>query len=364
MSPVLLRAPALAAALRGVLLAAGLAGAAAPAAAQPDPLPPAAPRISAGTPEKAPFPVHRQDIPEMKAVFGEVESRTVVPARARLGGTVREVKVSEGSEVKKGDEVALVVDDKLTLTLNAADAKIKELNSQLENARTELDRAQQLQAKGFASQSRVDTARTQFDVAANQVAAAEADRAVVLQREREGAVLAPADGRVLTVPVTPGSVVLAGDEIARIASGQYYLRLSLPERHAADIREGGRVRIGARGISPERAGDLATAREGRIVKVYPEITGGRVMADVDVAGLGDYFVNERTLVWIEIGRRPVLAVPPEAVATRHGVDYVRLMTPRGPADMAVVLGERFAENGKPRVEVLTGLADGDTVVLP
>ncbi|MDQ0505057.1 efflux RND transporter periplasmic adaptor subunit [Xanthobacter agilis] len=355
--PAPFRAPLLALALCGVTLAGPLT----PAGAQP--VPPA-PQVTAGPTERAPFPVRRQDIPEMKGVFGEVESRTVVPARARIGGTVHEVKVTEGSEVRKGDEIALVVDDKLALTLNAADAKIKELNSQLENARTELDRAQQLLAKGFASQSRVDTAKTQFDVAANQVAAAEADRAVVVQREREGTVLAPADGRVLTVPVTPGSVVLAGDEIARIASGQYYLRLSLPERHAADIREGGLVRIGARGISPDKAGGLATARDGRIVKVYPEITGGRVMADVDVAGLGDYFVNERTLVWIEISRRAVLAVPPEAVTTRHGVDYVRLITPQGPLDVAVVLGERFADGGKARVEVLTGLADGDKVVMP
>lgn len=325
---------------------------------------PAPAKVVTGAQERAPFPVRSQDIPEMKAVFGEVESRTVVPARARIGGTVREVKVTEGSEVKEGDEIALVVDDKLALTLNAAEAKIKELNSQLENAKTELDRAQQLLAKGVASQSRVDTAKTQFDVAANQVAAAEADRAVVVQRVREGAVLAPADGRVLTVPVTPGSVVLAGDVIARIASGQYYLRLSLPERYAANIREGGTVRIGGRGISTQTAGSMAAARPGRIVKVYPEITGGRVMADVDVAGLGDYFVNERTLVWIEIGNRAVLAVPPAAVTTRHGVDYVRILAPHGPLDVAVVLGERFAENGAPRVEVLTGLSDGDKVVLP
>lgn len=322
------------------------------------------------------FTVRRLDVPELKAVFGEVESRTVVPARARIGGTMRQVSVSEGSQVKEGDEIALVVDDKLALTLNAAEARIRELTSQLDNARTEFDRAQQLLARGVASQSRVDTARTQFDVATNQVRAAEADRAVVLQRAREGAVVAPADGRVLTVPVTPGSVVLAGDEIARIASGPYYLRLSLPERHAATIREGGSVRIGARGIKEEAAGSPATARLGRIVKVYPEISAGRVVADVEVDGLGDYFVNERTLVWIEIGRRAVLAVPPAAISTRHGVDYVRILP--GPAegvppadaaarpaiDVPVVLGAPLDTGDGARVEVLTGLRDGDRILFP
>ncbi|MGQ3676438.1 efflux RND transporter periplasmic adaptor subunit [Xanthobacter sp. TB0139] len=310
------------------------------------------------------FVVQAREMPETKAVFGEVESRTIVPARARIGGTVREVKVSEGSVVKEGDEIALVVDDKLALSMNAANARVLEAKSQLENAKTELERARTLLTRGVASQSRVDTAKTQFDVASNQVVAAEANKSVIEQQVREGAVLAPADGRVLTVPVTPGSVVLAGDVIARIASGQYYLRLSLPERHAANIHEGGTVRIGGRGISTQTAGNEQSAREGRIVKVYPEITGGRVMADVDVADLGDYFVNERTLVWIEIGKRKVLSVPPAAISTRHGVDYVRLDTAHGPMDVAVVLGEHFNEGGQPRIEVLTGLADGDRVVMP
>ncbi|QRG06989.1 efflux RND transporter periplasmic adaptor subunit [Xanthobacter dioxanivorans] len=303
-------------------------------------------------------------VPELKAVFGRVESRTVVPARARIGGTIRQIGVTEGSEVKEGQAIALVVDDKLALELNAAEAKIKELRSQLANARTELDRNQQLLTRGVVSQSRLDQLQTQFDVAANQVAAAEADKAVIAQRATEGAIVAPATGRVLTVPVTLGSVILAGEEVARIASGQYYLRLSLPERHAADIKENDTVLIGQRGLSPAKGGDRTTARPGRIVKIYPEISDGRVIADVEVAGLGDYFVNERTLVWIPVGRRAVIAVPPEAVTTRHGIDYIRVASPDGPLDVAVILGETFPDNGGTRVEVLTGLKDGDRIVLP
>lgn len=303
-------------------------------------------------------------VPELKAVFGQVESRTVVPARARIGGTIRQIGVSEGSEVREGQAIALVVDDKLALELNAADAKIKELRSQLGNARNELERNQQLLARGSVSQSRLDQIQTQFDVVGNQVAAAEADKAVIAQKAREGAIVAPASGRVLTVPVTLGSVILAGEEVARIASGQYFLRLSLPERHAADIREGDTVLIGQRGLSPARSGARASARPGRIAKIYPEIADGRVVADVEVAGLGDYFVHERTLVWIPVGKREVIAVPTEALTTRHGIDYVRVATPDGPLDVAVILGETFPNDGGSRVEILTGIKPGDRVVLP
>ncbi|TGS90629.1 HlyD family efflux transporter periplasmic adaptor subunit, partial [Mesorhizobium sp. M8A.F.Ca.ET.213.01.1.1] len=95
--------------------------------------------------------------------------------------------------------------------------------------------------KGAAAQSRVDAAKTQFDVVTNQLAAAIAEKAVIEQSAKEGDILAPAGGRVLTVPVAAGSVIMAGEPVARVASGQYYLRLSLPERHAVEITEGAQV---------------------------------------------------------------------------------------------------------------------------
>ena len=313
--------------------------------------------------QAAEFVVKPTTIPEMKAVFGQVESRIVVPARARIGGSVREIRITQGDEVKEGQALAAVVDDKLALQLNAAEAKIEALSSQLENAQLELERAQQLRATGTSTQSRLDQAKMQFDVATNQVAAAKADKTVIEQSAREGTVFAPATGRVLTVPVTLGSVILPGEQIARIAPGPYYLRLSLPERHAAEIVNGSNVLVGERGLA-QSPGQIPAAHPGRIVKVYPEITDGRVIADVEVAGIGDYFVNERTLVSIPVSKRTVLAVPPEAIRTVHGVDYVRVAVPGSELDVAVILGERFEDSGAKRVEILTGLRDGDRIVLP
>jgi RND family efflux transporter MFP subunit len=310
----------------------------------------------------AEFTVKAAAVTEMKAVYGQVESRTVVPARARISGTISEVRVSEGQEVHQGDLIAVVVDDKISLQLRAADAKIAALGSQLDNARIEMQRAQDLLTKGVAAQSRVDAARLQLDVTTNQLAAAVADKAVIEQSATEGQTLAPATGLVLTVPVTAGSVIMAGEPVARVASGQYYLRLSLPERHAAEIAEGAAVDIGERSTG-SNAGFIK-ARGGRIAKVYPEIESGRVIADVEVADIGTYFVNERTLVSIPVGKRAMLGVPPEAVRTIHGIDYVTVETANGQLDVAVVLGERFEDAGQARIEVLTGLTDGDKVVLP
>ena len=123
----------------------------------------------------ADFIVKATTIPEMKAVFGLVESRIVVPARARIGGSVRELRISQGDEVKERQAVAVVVDDKLALQLGAANAKIEAFNSQLENAHLQFERAQQLRATGTGTQASLDQAKMQFDVATNQVAAARAE---------------------------------------------------------------------------------------------------------------------------------------------------------------------------------------------
>ena len=261
--------------------------------------------------------------------------------------------------MKAGDVIARVVDDKLALQLNAVDARIKAIQAQLDNAKIELDRGNQLLQGGVVPKTRVDLLQTQFDVLTNQLTAAQADRAVLVQQQSEGEVLAPAPGRVLTVPVTKGSVIMPGETIARIAGGGYFLRLSLPERHAGHIKLGDDVIVGSRGMT-----DLtkdAPLGHGKVVKVYPEIDNGNVLADVEVADLGDFFVGERTRVWIPVAMKTVVSVPAAAITTRAGVDYVRL---KGGTDAPVIIGQHFDNQGKPSVEILSGLGEGDVVVTP
>ena len=305
--------------------------------------------------------VEVRPLPDYKSVFARVESRDVVPARARIGGSIMSLAVEEGSAVKAGDVIATVVDDKLALQLQALDARIAAFGSELANAGTELARGKKLLGQGVVPRSRVDSLQTQSDVLTRQVEAATAERSVLVQQGSEGQVIAPAPGRVLSVPVTKGSVIMPGETVARIAGGGYFLRLSLPERHAARIQQGDTVRVGARGIGADTA---EKARAGKLVKVYPELEGGRVIADVEVDGLGDYFVGERTLVWIPVETRNVVSVPAAAVSNRHGVDYVTLKGSEGPLDVPVITGASLPAADGEQVEILSGLAAGDTVITP
>ena len=87
------------------------------------------------------FIVAPKTVADEKAVFATVESANVVPARARIGGTVVELAVKEGDGVKQGQIVATIGDEKLALQMKSLDAQIAGLEAQFAQAQTDLTRA-------------------------------------------------------------------------------------------------------------------------------------------------------------------------------------------------------------------------------
>ncbi len=300
------------------------------------------------------FTIAPEQIDDRKAVLATVEPVRQLVARARIGGTVMNLNVREGDAVETGRQIAVVTDQKLVLQLQALEQRIRSLEAQRDQARVDYERVQELQRRGVSTQAQLDLSRTTMDVAERTFAAMQADRRVIDQQMSEGEVLAPGAGRVLSVSVSEGRVVLPGESIATLAEERYILRLSLPERHAQILKAGDRVSIAARGASEDEPDQRRT---GQIRLVYPEITGGRVIADVEVERLGDYFVGERTRVYVSTGKRTAFLAPSAALYARAGNFFVRL---NSGAEVVVQPGERLGE----LVEILSGLRAGDIVVTP
>ncbi|MFP3921146.1 MAG: efflux RND transporter periplasmic adaptor subunit [Dichotomicrobium sp.] len=318
--------------------------------------------VAAALADEAGYDVRSATITDRKSVFATVQSTDRVSARARLSGTIVDLRVDEGSEVTTGEVIAIVGDEKLGLEMRSVQARIQGLEAELEKAKADLDRGQRLSERGVISESRMEELRTQFSVTRNNLESARGELSVLEERLSEGEVLAPAPGRVLDVPVTAGSVVMPGESIATVAANKYILRLEIPERHARYMSEGDAVSVGARGLSP----DQGPVRTGKIVKVYPELGSGRVVADAEVAGLGDFFVGERVLVWVAVNERETFLVPPDYVFQRYSQDYVRLVRDgAAPIDVVVQPGQTITrEDGTRHVEILSGLQDGDRLVKP
>ena len=305
-----------------------------------------------------PFVVRPVEVFDRKAVVATVEPAHQLVARARISGTIASLTIKEGDTVAAGAQIAQITDQKLALQMQALDSRIGSQQSRRDQAKVDFDRVAELLKRGVSTQTQLDQAKTNLDVADRTLAAMQADRSVIAQQASEGAVLAPGAGRVLTVPVSIGQVILAGETLATLAEDQFILRIQLPERHARFMRAGDDVLIGARGMGN---GTGETMRAGKVRLVYPEIQGGRVIANVEVQGLGDYFVGERTRVYVDTGKRQTLIVPSSYVYCRAGVNYVRFA---GGDEIVVQPGEPRQAGDAPGVEILAGLKDGDALVTP
>jgi RND family efflux transporter MFP subunit len=299
--------------------------------------------------------VRPETIADLKTVAATVATKRMGEARARIGGTLVSLAVKEGDQVREGQMVGVVSDRRLKLVTGAYDAQVAAAAAEAGRARAELTRINTLYEQGIYAKARLEQAQAAARSADGLLDAARAQRAASAETVAQGAVLAPSSGRVLHAETPVGSVVTEGQSIATITAGQPLLRVEIPEAQARALKVGDRV--------PIVAEDLPGAPPvGVIQQVYPSVTGGRVVADISAPGMADERVGQRVRVRIKVGERQALVIPRRFVATRYGVDFVRVLGAGGQAtDVAV----QVAEGPSPdRVELLSGLAAGDTVLAP
>src|SRR5271157_4766016 len=97
------------------------------------------------------FAVEERAVDDLKAVFATVRSTDEIYARVRTGGTIASLAITKGAEVKMGDILATITDQKLALRMRSLDAQIVGLKSRAETAHAERQRQEQLAEKGYAA---------------------------------------------------------------------------------------------------------------------------------------------------------------------------------------------------------------------
>jgi membrane fusion protein, multidrug efflux system len=155
--------------------------------------------------------VERRDVPVYLTGLGTVQSNNAVQVRARVEGTLVEVSVQEGQEVKAGEVLARIDPRPYQAALDQAVAKQQQDQAQLANAQRELGRTSTLARQDFASHQQLD----QNQAAVAQFTAAVAADAAAVEAARINlgftTITAPFDGRVGLRQIDPGNLVRAGD---------------------------------------------------------------------------------------------------------------------------------------------------------
>jgi RND family efflux transporter MFP subunit len=121
-----------------------------------------------------------------------------------VDGIIDEVMVHVGSRVKKGDALFRTRDVDIRLQVRELEQQVALGRAQLRNAQAEYKRQDSLKGGGWVSQSRMDTTRTNTDVAAAQLGVWEARLAQGRQQLKDTIVRAPYDGVISKKEVYEG----------------------------------------------------------------------------------------------------------------------------------------------------------------
>lgn len=163
-----------------------------------------------GRPQNVTTTLSRSEtVPLLLEAQGSVLSLDEVDLRPQKNGTIREVLVREGSEVKRGQLLFTLDDREDVANVEKAAAAVAGAEAALSVARRDLNRTQELSSQSFVSSSALDTQKNKVEVAEAQLVQAKAalDQAKVsLSYSR---IVAPFDGRAGRVDVRPGALVNA-----------------------------------------------------------------------------------------------------------------------------------------------------------
>ena len=275
---------------------------------------------------------------------GAVEPLRTVAINSQLGGSVLAVNVEEGSRVSAGTVLARIDSRELSAQLAAAEAA-------LEAATRAADRAQQL-----FDQQIVTAAEYERDMTA--ASAARATRDQLRTRIGYATVRSPIAGTVLAKNVERGDIVSANRELFTVADiSTLVVRVPVSELDVTGLDVGDEVEVTLDALPGRR---LA----GRIRRIFPsaDTLTRLVPVEVELRGAATRDVRPGFLARVTFSLDPrgnVLLVPASAVVdAAAGAAVFRVKD--GTASRTSV---RRGDNYQGRVEILSGLVPGDTIVI-
>lgn len=323
------------------------------------------------------------DWPATYEATGTVRARTTATISSKLMGYAREVRAQIGDRVREGQPLVVLDARDLESNLSRAEAgreevksAIPEAESAITAAKSQLDLAQvtfnrmqdllnkrsitnqefdEASARLKAAQAGVDMARAKRIQLDSKIAQIEQEvRAADIQRGY-AEVTAPFAGTIITKSVEPGTLAVPGAPLFTIErEGTYRLEASVEESRLALARVGRTVSVTIDGID--------RTFTARVVELVPSVDAAARTGTVkiDLPALPELRSGLFGRAKFDTGARKALTIPTTSVVERGQLQSVYVAENNIAHARLVTLGTRTNE----KVEVLSGLNQGDRVIVP
>ena len=268
--------------------------------------------------------------------IGTVLALRSVTLRNELAGTVREVRLTPGAIVEKGDLL-------VGLDVSVEEAELRALEAQAELAATSLRRVERLARDRAAPEADVERALAERDVALARI---ESSRAIIARKT----IRAPFRARVGLADVHPGQFLEAGSVLTSLqgVDDAAHVDFTVAQHIAADLQTGDTVEV----VTRADATPLAARIVAVDARIDPSTRNAAVRARLDASEAAPA-PGSSVRVRVPVGpTQTLVAIPADALR-------------RGPSGDQVFVIKSDPE-GRPRAHartVQTVSATGDEVLI-
>lgn len=314
---------------------------------------------------------------------GYVVAQRKAAISSKATGTLEWLGVAEGSRVKEGDLIARIDDRDVVAQAQSAEANAGAARANVElsdverrNAQVELKRNEELVAKGFISQSALDTAKARSDRAQAALGSAKANLSAALANARNAElsidytrIRAPFDGVILSKSANVGDLLTPFSSATDSKGAVVTIADMSTLEVEADVSESSLGKVSVGQPTEILLDALPDARfRGRIDRIVPTVDRAKatVTTKVKFDAIDPRILPEMSAKVSFLSQdvtpeqeKPLLAVNPDAIVQRDGANVVFALREGRAVAVPITPGAKIGD----LATVAGRVKSGDKVVL-
>lgn len=290
-------------------------------------------------------------VESMLEATGTASPRLVADLSTRLMGKILSVSVKEGDKVREGQFLLQVDGRDLDARSDGLASGLDASRSQLALAETQVRRMKSLYADSAIPKATLDQAMAELDRARAGLSQVQSQDAELRNIQGYSKIVAPFNGKVVSRKVDPGMMATPGAPLLRVEDASV-LRLSVTTTTTT-----------ARNLSK---GSVLTARvdghevQAKIEGIVPSGSGNLAVVNAIVDNRADSLSSGAVATLLLPRGKGLVRLVPKAGLEREGdLVGVWVRTPEGDSKRWIRTGAEVTDH----VEVLSGLSEGDTIVV-
>ena len=304
-------------------------------------------------------PVLLTTVKRYESAVGSVRAVHETTIGSKLLASVEEVNVTAGQKVRAGEVLIRLDDTDLKARFQQTQAAVASIEARLAQIQADEKRYARLLPSKAVSEQQYEKVAAQLKETEAELVRAKAHRDEAQAALEWATIRSPIDGTVIDKKVEVGDMVTPGQVLVSLFDPlRMQLVSSVRESLVHQLQEGQQIGVNVETLKKECTGTIS--------EIVPEARSDSRSFLVKVTGPCPPGIYSGMFgrINIPLGEEKVLVIPPQAVHHVGQLKLVNVVEGDRVVRRSIRTGRQIPVDGKPYIEVLSGLKEGEKVVVP